>query len=103
MIEFKFETMEARDRFLDALPNRGPYADGSVPGVTTSCSNVVSVFLNTVKITPPGRGWSPDSHWEEHPEHSRYDWFQEVASDSTRLSYADWVNSKIEQEAEACG
>jgi hypothetical protein len=43
--------------------------------------------------------WNPESHWDEHPQHSRYDWFQEVAADNTRLGYVDWVNHQLETEA----
>lgn len=33
----------------------------------------------------------------EHPRFSRWDWKQEVASDSTLRAYWDWVEAQIEQ------
>ena len=41
--------------------------------------------------------WEPTSHWDEHPLHTVVDWMSEVANDHTRQSYAEWVNSQLEQ------
>jgi len=41
------------------------------------------------------RGWEPDSHWEDHPQHLPEDWMNEIANKDTRLSYVDWVNNEL--------
>jgi hypothetical protein len=40
--------------------------------------------------------WTPDSHWDEHPNHAVSDWQDEVSAGDTRESYIDWVNNRIE-------
>ncbi len=35
-------------------------------------------------------------HWSADPLYSVFDWRQEVASDSTRLGYWDWVKAQKE-------
>ena len=42
--------------------------------------------------------WEPVSHWTDHPVYDVADWRDEVANNSTRQSYVDWVNSKIAQD-----
>ncbi|NLA66717.1 MAG: hypothetical protein GX856_00440 [Gammaproteobacteria bacterium] len=43
-----------------------------------------------VKYNPDGDG--------EHPWHTRKDWRQEVASESTLLGYWEWVVHKVGQD-----
>lgn len=38
--------------------------------------------------------------WGSDPVHTPWDWRQEVASDSTRLGYWDWVAVQREIDAE---
>lgn len=40
--------------------------------------------------------WEPDSHWDDHPDHSARDWRAEVEAGDTRHSYVEWVNSCLE-------
>ena len=40
------------------------------------------------------------SHWDEVEEHPLSDWKEEVANDDTRLGYLEWVNVRIEQQAD---
>lgn len=39
---------------------------------------------------------STHSHWEEHEDFPARDWRYEVENNETRLSYAEWVDGKIE-------
>ena len=40
--------------------------------------------------------WKPESHWDDHPDHSVEDWKYEIANGNTRQGYVDWVNSSLE-------
>jgi len=39
---------------------------------------------------------NPESHWDEHTIYPVADWQHEVAEDSTRLGYREWVEHQIE-------
>lgn len=41
--------------------------------------------------------WKPLSVWDNHPDFTYTDWKAEIASDDTRQSYIDWVNSKLQE------
>ena len=45
---------------------------------------------------PPTQKWNPDNRWDEHRLYTAEMWRCEVASNSTRLGYIDWVNNQIE-------
>lgn len=42
------------------------------------------------------RTFDPESHWDECSGYPVKDWQHEVAEDSTRLGYREWVNHQIE-------
>ena len=44
--------------------------------------------------------WKPDSHWDNHEDYPTEDWQDDVLEGGTRQSYIDWVNSRIEEDAE---
>ena len=41
--------------------------------------------------------WVPESHWDNHPDHSPEEWRREVEEENTRESYIAWVNSRLEE------
>lgn len=43
--------------------------------------------------------YSGPHSWGAHPKFSRFDWRQEVASESTQLGYWDWVAAQIDHVA----
>ena len=60
--------------------------------------NLMGVCTPKEAVREPVR-WQPLRPWDEHPQHSRYDWFQEVAADNTRMGYAQWVNHQRGEKA----
>jgi len=40
--------------------------------------------------------FNPESHWDECSAYPVEDWRHEVAEDSTRLGYREWVNHQLE-------
>ena len=42
--------------------------------------------------------WKPESCWDQHPDHSREDWQEEVENGNTVVGYIEWVNNQLEEE-----
>ena len=73
-----------------------PYCKSQTPDELHKplCPLVVADLVSAPEI------WLPESHWEEHPEHSSAEWAREVLGCDTRLGYVDWVNHQLEQEGQ---
>ncbi len=44
--------------------------------------------------------WEPESPWSDHIDYPVSDWVEEAVNNTSRLSYIDWVNHKIEDDYE---
>jgi hypothetical protein len=59
-----------------------------------------TVRSTTVSLVPNREILPEDSDaWQDDPDYPSADWRQEVASDSTRRGYRDWVTARREQDA----
>lgn len=90
---------------LETVPMEFEIEDGRILDAI-GCWNLAEelglAFLvkDEAELTPDelGRKYADaDGGWGEHPEYPAWDWRSEVASESTRRGYWDWVACQIEE------
>lgn len=83
------------------------YPENELMGYDELISSAYSVYVvslddlvNEVELNAGHRGTANGEYsWgDEHPDHPVSDWQYEVANNSTRIGYSDWVQHQLESE-----
>lgn len=91
------ETGAASDIWYDAKEYDDQDGLDKIEAAQAAMQAAAALLRKGLLPVKPETWSSTHSHWDEHEDYPAKDWRYEVENNETRLSYAEWVDGKIEQ------